>query len=82
VIWSNGDVEYFKNGDRYWFIYGEEYYDINEVKEKFKNNIIKLYNVANVNILKENNIDAIYIISINYIILDQSQYNLAILKFL
>jgi len=82
VIWSNGNYEYYKNGERYWFIDGEEeYYDINEVEEKFKNNIIKLYKVYT-NILKDNGIESIYIYHWKYLIVDQSQYNLAVLKFI
>jgi len=72
--------EFFKNDERYWFINDTEY-RYNELKEKFKNNIIKLYNVANVNILNDNGIDVIYILGIEYIILDQDQYNLAVLKY-
>jgi len=82
VIYSNGNCEYYKNGERYWFINNEEeYYSYIEVEEKFKNKILDLPNV-NINILNDNGIDAIYIKWCNYIILDQSQYNLAILKFL
>ena len=74
-------MEYYKNGIEYWFINNEEYYSYEEVKEKFKNKILKLKNV-NINILKENNIDVIRFYDYSYLILDQSQYNLAILKFL
>jgi len=81
IIWSNGNYPFYKNGQQYWFINGEEYYSYVKVKEKFKNNILTLTNV-NTNILKENNIDAIWLTWYDYLILDQSQYNLAILKFL
>ena len=81
IIWSNGNYSFYKNGQQYWFINGEEYYNFDDVYEKFKNNIPTLTNV-NTNILKENNIDAIWLTWYDYIILDQSQYNLAIFKFL
>jgi len=81
VIYSDGDCEYYKNENRYWFINNEEYYNFVVVIEKFKNNILTLTNV-NTNILKENNIVAIWLTWYDYIILDQSQYNLAIFKFL
>ena len=81
IIHTDDDYKYYKNDKRYWFINEEEYYDIYEVKEKFKNNILTLTNV-NTNILKENNIDAIWLTWYDYLILDQSQYNLAIFKFL
>jgi len=81
IIRSNGHNSYYKNGERYWVIDGEEYYDMDEIKEKFKNNILKLKNV-NGKILKENNIDAICIDYCKYLILDQAQYNLAIFKFI
>jgi len=80
-IWSDGSYSFYKNGKKYWIINDTEYYSYVKVKEKFKNNILKLKNV-NINILKENNIDAIWLTCYEYIILDQSQYNLAILKFL
>jgi len=82
IIWSSGTYKYYKNGKEYWFINNEEYYSYEEVKEKFKNNILDLPNVNNNNILKENGIDTICIDYCKYLILDQSQYNLAILKFL
>jgi len=81
VIWSDGNYSFYKNGIEYWIINDEEYYSYGEVIKKFKNNTLKLKNV-NTNILKENNIDAIWMDWCEYIILDQSQYNLAILKFL
>jgi len=81
IIYSDGDCEYYKNDERYWFINNEEEYDVEEIKEKFKNNILELKNV-NVTILKENNIDAIWFYDYYYLILDQSQYNLAVLKFI
>ena len=81
-IWSDGSYyEFYKNGEQYWFINGTEYHSYEEVKEKFKNKILVLPNVNN-NILKENGIDTICIDHCNYIILDQTQYNLALLKFL
>ena len=80
-IWSNGNYLFYKNGKKYWIINDTEYYSYKEIKEKFKNNILKLKNI-NMTILKENNIDAIWIDWCEYIILDQSQYNLALLKFL
>jgi len=82
LILYNGDVEFYKNGKKYWFINNKEYYYMNTIKEKFKNNILYLPNVENTNILKDNGIDAIWLTWYYYIILDQSQYNLAILKFL
>ena len=84
VIRYNGDVEFYKNGKQYWFINGEEYCNRTEVKEKFKNKILVLPNVNNNNnnILKENGIDTICIDYCKYLILDQSQYNLAVLKFI
>jgi len=81
IIYSNGIEEFYNNGKRYWFINNKEYYDIKEIKEKFKNKILKLYNI-DTKILKESGINTIYINNGNYLILDQSQYNLAILKFL
>jgi len=81
VIYSGGDLKYYKNGKQYWIINNKEYYNYEEVIKKFKNNIPTLTNV-NTNILKENNIDAIWLNWYDYLILDQSQYNLAILKFL
>jgi len=81
IVRSNGNCEYYNNENRYWFINNEEEYDVKEIKEKFKNNILKLKNI-NTNILKENNIDAIWLYSHNYLIQDQSQYNLAVLKFI
>jgi len=81
VIWSAGNIEYYKNDKRYWFINNEEYYSYDEIKEKFKNNILKLKNV-NSKILKDNGIDAIHLYRVGYLILDQAQYNLAIFKFL
>ena len=80
-IWNDGDVEYYKNGKTYWIINGEEYCNKTEVNEKFKNKILDLPNVNN-NILKENGINSICIDYCKYLILDQTQYNLAILKFL
>jgi len=80
IIYSDGNYSFYKNGIEYWFINGE-YYDIDEIKETFKNKILELKNV-NINILKENNIDAIWLTWFDYLILDQSQYNLAIFKFL
>jgi len=81
VIHSNDNSFYFKNDERYWFINNKEYYSYIEVEEKFKNNILKLYNV-NTNILKDNGIESIYIYRWKYLIVDQAQYNLAVLKFL
>jgi len=82
AIWSDGRYSFYKNGKKYWIINDTEYYSYEEVKEKFKNNILKLKNV-NVTILKENGIvDVIHLRLFDYLILDQSQYNLAILKFL
>jgi len=56
---------------------------MNTNKEKFKNKILKLKN-TNIKILKGNGIvDVIrFYDQDNYLILDQSQYNLAILKFI
>jgi len=81
-IYADGSNSLCKNDKRYWFINGEEYYDIDDVYEKFKNNILKLKN-TNMNLLKDNGIvDSINLYPLGYLILDQSQYNLAILKFL
>jgi len=57
--------------------------NMNTNKEKFKNKILKLKN-TNIKILKGNGIvDVIrFYDQDNYLILDQSQYNLAILKFI
>jgi len=67
---------------KYWIINDTEYYSYEEIKEKFKNNIVELKNV-NVTILKENGIvDVIHLRLFDYLIMNQSQYNLAILKFL
>jgi len=83
AIWSNGNYSFYKNGKEYWIINGEEYCNRTEVKEKFKNKILVLPNVNNNNnILKENGIDTICIDYCKYLILDQSQYNLAVLKFI
>ena len=82
VIRSNGDVEFYKNGKQYWFINNKEYYYMNTIKEKFKNNILRLPNVENTTTLKDNGIDAINLYYFGYLILDQSQYNLAVLKFI
>ena len=82
VIRSNRYNSYYKNNKHYWFINNKEYHDKTEIKEKFKNKILVLPNVNN-NILKENGIvDVIRLHLFDYLILDQSQYNLAILKFL
>jgi len=82
LIRSNGYNSYYKNDKHYWFINNKEYHSYKEIKEKFKNNIVELKNV-NVTILKENGIvDVIHLRLFDYLILDQSQYNLAILKFL
>ena len=55
---------------------------MNTIKEKFKNKILKLKNI-NMTILKDNGIvDSINLYPLEYLILDQPQYNLAILKFL
>jgi len=81
IIQTDGSKIFYKNGQQYWFINGEEYYNFDDVYEKFKNNILTLTNV-NTNILKENNIVSIWLTWYDYIILDQSQYNLAIFKFL
>ena len=78
VIFHDGDVEYLIYENRYWFINGVEYHNISEVYEKFKNNILKNKNV-NTNLLKDNGIDAIYFLDYEYIILDQDQYDLAVL---
>jgi len=80
-IWSDGNYTFYKNGIEYWFINNKEYHSYKEIKETFKNKILELKNV-NINILKENNIDAIWLTWYDYIIFDQTQYNLAILKFL
>ena len=82
IIWSSGTYKYYKNGKEYWFINNKEYYYMNTIKEKFKNNILYLPNVENTNILKDNGIDAIWLYRFGYLILDQSQYNLAVLKFI
>jgi len=82
LIWYNGDVVFYKNGKQYWIINNKKYYSYGEVIKKFKNNILDLPNVENTNILKDNGIDAIWLDDYSYLILDQSQYNLAILKFL
>jgi len=81
VIRYNGDVEFYKNGKQYWFINNKEYYYMNTIKEKFKNKILKLKNI-NMTILKDNGIDAINLYYFEYLILDQTQYNLALLKFI
>jgi len=81
-IWSDGSYSFYKNGKQYWFINNKEYYYMNTIKEKFKNNILYLPNVENTNILKDNGIDVIWFYDYYYLILDQSQYNLAVLKFL
>ena len=61
IIYSDGDCGYYKNENRYWFINGEEYYDIDDVYEKFKNKILKFKN-TNINLLKDNDIvESIYI---------------------
>jgi len=80
-IFNDGNYSFYKNGKKYWIINDTEYYNYEEIKETFKNKILELKKV-NINILKENNIDAIWLIWSYYIILDQSQYNLAVLKFL
>ena len=82
IIHTDDDYKYYKNDKRYWFINEEEYYDIYEVKEKFKNNILTLKYIHQ-ELLKENGIvDALWLTWYEYLILDQSQYNLAVLKFL
>jgi len=81
VIRSNGYNSYYKNNKHYWFINNKEYHDKTEIKEKFKNKILKLKNI-NMKILKDNGIDAINLYRFGYLILDQSQYNLAVLKFI
>ena len=81
AIYAGGSNSLYKNDKHYWFINEEECYDIDDVYEKFKNNILYLPNVY-VDILKDNGIDVIFIDWCECIILDQSQYNLAILKFL
>jgi len=59
VIYSDSVIDYYKNGKQYWFI-NEEEYDVEEIKEKFKNNILTLYDV-NTTTLKNGGIDSIYI---------------------
>ena len=82
VIRSNRYNSYYKNNKHYWFINNKEYHDKTEIKEKFKNKILDLPNVY-IDILKENGIvDSINLYPLGYLILDQSQYNLAILKFI
>jgi len=82
VIWSNGNYAFYKNGKEYWIINNKEYYYMNTIKKKFKNKILKLKNI-NMTILKDNGIDAIWLYDYDYyLIMNQSQYNLALLKFL
>ena len=45
VIRSNGYNSYYKNNKHYWFINNKEYHDKTEIKEKFKNKILKLKNI-------------------------------------
>ena len=82
LIWYNGDVVFYKNGKQYWIINNKKYYSYGEVIKKFKNNILDLPNVENTNILKDNGIDAILFYDYYYLIMIQSQYNLAVLKFI
>jgi len=32
IIWGNGDIEFYNNGKRYWFINNKEYYNKYEYK--------------------------------------------------
>ena len=80
-IWYDGSVDFFKNGEEYWYINNEEYYDINDVFGKFKNNILIL--TVDFTTLKDNGIvDVIWLSLYEFLILDQAQYNLAVFKFL
>jgi len=45
LIFSDGDCGYYKNENIYWFINDTEYYNYEEVEEKFKNKILKLKNI-------------------------------------
>jgi len=81
-VWNDGNKLWYKDGNWYRdnnlpaIIYSDGNYTF------YKNNILYLIGIKN-DILKENGIvDATWFYDYYYIILEQSQYNLAILKFL